>query len=244
MSGTGIELRTVSVRYGRTAALDGVDLQVPPATVYAILGKNGAGKSSLARVIAGLVLPTSGDLHIDGTSVCSPTIHRVRRSMGFLPQEPLLHEELTGREFLQFIRDLYGAGPSTEDRQRELRGRMEVGSWLDAPIRSYSNGMRKKVALLASLLPEPRFWILDEPFAALDGAGVRVLETEISCLRACGGLTLFTAHDPDIAERLADRVGVLDGGKIVFDGPVATFRALGRKLLGDGQPAASGRSWK
>jgi len=222
----GIELRAVSVRHGRTAALEAVDLEVPRGTVYALLGSNGAGKSTVARAIAGLVLPTAGDIRIAGTSARSSGIHRVRRSLGFLPQEPVLYEELTGTEFLRFIRDLYGVGPSEEARRRSWLARIEAGGWVDAPIRTYSVGMRKKVALLASLVSNPTFWILDEPFAALDEAGARFMEDEIGRVRADGGLVLLTAHDPGLAEGLADRVGVLDRGRKVFEGPAASFCAV------------------
>jgi ABC-2 type transport system ATP-binding protein len=227
----GIELCGLTVRYGRTLALDAVDLEAQHRAVYVLLGRNGAGKSTVVRVIAGLVLPSGGDLRIAGTSVRSSDIHRVRRSLGFLPQEPVLHEELSGTEFLRFIRDLYGVAPTEEDRQRGQLARMDVGAWVDdAPIRAYSTGMRKKIALLASLVPRPKCWVLDEPFAGLDEAGARAVEDEIERIRA-DGLVFLTSHDPHLAERLADRVGVLDGGRTVFEGPVASFRAVRRELF-------------
>jgi ABC-2 type transport system ATP-binding protein len=225
----GIELRSVTVRYGRNLALDGVDLEAPRGAVYALLGRNGAGKSTLARAIAGLVLPTTGELRIAGTSARSPAIHRVRRTLGFLPQDPQLYADLTGTEFLRFIRDLYRVGDGAEARHRDRVGRIGVTPWIDTRIRTYSTGMRRKIALLASLIANPTFWVLDEPVTALDEDGVRVLEEEVARVRQESGVVLLTTHDVSLAERLADRVGVLERGRMVFEGPLSALCATGHE---------------
>ena len=239
-AGLGIELRSVTVRYGRNVALDRVDLEASRGAVYALLGRNGAGKSTVARAIAGLILPTTGELRIAGTSAHSPGVYRVRRLLGFLPQDPVLYDDLTGTEFLRFIRDLYGVRGIAEARHRDRLARMGVAYWIDAPVRTYSSGMRRKVALLASLIADPTFWILDEPGTALDEDGVRILEEEIARVRQDGGLVLLTTHDLRLAERWADRVGVLEQGRMVFEGTFPSLRALRQELFARGSSAFQG----
>jgi ABC-2 type transport system ATP-binding protein len=160
--------------------------------------------------------------------------------MGFLPQDPVIYDELTGTEFLRFVRDLYGVGRPGEARHLGRLARAGVGGWVDAPIRTYSAGMRKKIAVLASLLPDPIFWILDEPFAGLDGMGAQLLEEEIKRRRDCGGLVLLTAHDLGLVGPLADRVSVLQRGRMIFQGTVPSFEGMRLDTLGIASAPAAG----
>ncbi len=220
-------MRGVTVCFGSTVALNSVDLDVRPGAIYCLLGRNGAGKTTALRLIAGLGLPTRGDVRIDGTCVRSPEIHRVRRTLGYVPQDPVLYEQLTGKEFLDFIQELYGVGSEARGAIDLKLSPMDLGTAVDAPIRTYSAGMRRKIALLAALLVDPSFLVLDEPFTSLDLAGTEVLESEMRSLRDRGGLVLVATHDLDLAEKLADRIGILDRGKRLFEGTLEALRSSG-----------------
>ena len=200
-------------RYGDTVALDGMSLAVHAGALTCLAGPNGAGKSTALAILMGLRNPTSGDVRILGTSISSRDIHRVRRNIGFMSEEPALYDELTPREHLDFHSALRGQddGPRVERLLRELG----LDDWADRPIGSLSMGNRRKVAFAAALLPEPDVLVLDEPTNGMDVAAARIAKDHLRAARDRGCVVLFTTHVMELAESLADEVAVLRDGRIV-----------------------------
>lgn len=218
-----IEVDELTKVYGSKVAVDRLTISLNPGSLFCLLGPNGAGKTTTIHTIMGLKNPSSGDVRIRGTSVRSPEIHRVRRSIGYLPEQPVLYEHLTGREFLQFVAELYevDAKAARIDQRLEHFG---LAGDADTLIRTYSLGMRKKIALLAAILHDPDVLILDEPTGALDAVSARAVKDLMIDARARGKLVLFTTHILESAERIADSVAIIDRGRLRFQGSLKKLR--------------------
>ncbi len=213
-----IETVGLTKRYGARAAVDRLTFTLPPATCICLLGRNGAGKTTTLHLLMGLRNPTSGDARILGSSLRSSEIHRARRRVGYLPETPVLYPQLTGRELLEFILELRGVRSERAaaiERGIQTFGLAEVA---DAPIRTYSAGMRKQVAFLAATVHEPEVLILDEPTSTLDVASARRVKETVISMRDRGRAVLFTTHVLEIVEGLADRLAILHDGALRFEG--------------------------
>ncbi len=220
-----IELEGVTKRYGSVVALADLCLNIEGGELCCLLGRNGAGKTSVINAIMGHTYPTRGEVRIGGIDTRSTEIHEVRRSVGYLPQRTVLYEQLTGREFIRFIGGLYeinAAGFRAADRHLEALG---LGDVADRRVREYSVGMKRRLAFMASILHEPSYLILDEPTGSLDVASAVFVEEVMTRYRNEGRLVLFSTHQLDLAERCSDRLVVLDGGRLTFTGCVPGFRA-------------------
>ena len=227
-----IEIDRLSKTYGDKVAVNDLSLTLEPGSLFCLLGPNGAGKTTTIHTIMGLKNPSSGDVRIAGTSVRSPEIHRVRRSVGYLPEQPLLYDDLTGREYLQFVAVLYGVDADTARIDSRL-AQFGLASDCDKLIRTYSMGMRKKIALLAAIVHDPAVLILDEPTGALDAASARAVKEIMTEAREAGKVVLFTTHVMEIAERLADRLAIIDSGQLLFDGSLDDLMAHPASRPGD-----------
>lgn len=217
-----IEFDGLVKSYGDREVVRGLTLTVEGGSLFCFLGANGAGKTTTIHVLMGLKNPSGGDVRINGTSVRSPSIHGVRRRVGYVPEQPILYEHLTGREMLQFTAELYGV--RTDARLEQALERFGLAADADAPIRTYSMGMRKKVAILAALVHDPEILVLDEPTGALDAAGARAVKDIMEEARRAGKLVFFTTHVLEIAEAMADRIAVIHGGTLVADGSLDQLR--------------------
>lgn len=226
MKDPGILLQRLTRCHGTTTALDSVDLSIKPGLLHCVLGRNGAGKTTMMEVIGGLGMPTRGDAFLGGVSVRSAAARRVRRSLGYLAQTPALYEHLTGREFLLFVAELYHVPLFRFDRLDEGLAALEMRDAADTVIRTYSAGMRKKIAWLAAVLHEPHFLVLDEPFVALDAVSVRQVRETMIRFRDAGRVVLFSTHTMEIAERFADRLTILHRGRVRFDGTFEELRSI------------------
>ena len=148
----------------------------------------------------------------------------MRRSIGYLPEQPVLYDYLTGREFIQFLGQLYDAALDLDDWLTDNLDAIQMGQDADRLIRTYSMGMRKKIAFLAAMVHRPNILIFDEPTGALDAASARVVKDQMQMAREQGALVLFTTHVMEIAERLADRIAILNHGSLVADGTLQELK--------------------
>ena len=206
-------------------AVDGIDLTIARGEFYALLGPNGAGKTTTLRMISGLILPDQGTIEVFGIdAVAQP--RRAKQQIAWLPDEPLLYDKLTVAEYLEFIAGLWGMDVHRAERNaEELLRRLDLWQHRDERCEGFSRGMKQKAALAGALLHEPRLLILDEPLTGLDATIAREVK-DLLLERARGGCTLIlTTHIMEVAERLVDRIGIIQRGRIVAEGTLEELRA-------------------
>jgi ABC-2 type transport system ATP-binding protein len=214
-------------------AVDGVDLAVQPGEIYGFLGPNGAGKSTMVRVLCTLLSPTGGRAEVAGFDVADQA-GEVRLRIGLALQEAALDEKQRGRELLVLQGRLYGLTRSeAEQRMHEVQGLIDIGPALDRPIGTYSGGMKRRLDLAAALIHNPEILFLDEPTTGLDPASRNRVWEEVRRLNDELGMTIFlTTQYLEEADELADRVGIIDRGKLVAEGtPAALKRSVGNDVI-------------
>ncbi|WP_297733389.1 ABC transporter ATP-binding protein [uncultured Maricaulis sp.] len=235
MTETVLSLQGVTLRYGKLTALDSVDLAIPPGAIYGFLGPNGAGKTTAIRCAMGLLTPQSGRVEIGGHD-----LKRNRRqalaSVGAVIETPALFPNLTGRENLDVTRRLIGARPAQIDKALEL---VDMRDAAKRRVGHYSLGMKQRMGLARALLAEPRLLILDEPTNGLDPAGIRDMRALIRDLPTRTGATIFmSSHLLSEVEQIATHVGLLQHGRVLFDGSLDELsRQQTPRLIVEASPA-------
>jgi ABC-2 type transport system ATP-binding protein len=219
-----IELLDVTRAYGEKVAVRGLNLTIPQGELFAFLGPNGAGKTTTIKMLVGLLRPSSGQVRVAGIDAVRNPREANRRS-GYVPDEPHLYEKLTGREFLQFIAEAYGLSKvdvaENIERQIETFG---LSSFLDQLGESYSHGMKQRLVFASALLHQPQVLIVDEPMVGLDPRSMRQVK-DLLRQQAQQGVTVFmSTHTLPVAEEIADRIGVVNHGRLIFLGTVAELR--------------------
>jgi ABC-2 type transport system ATP-binding protein len=229
MSSPAILVRDLRKSYGYKAAVDGVDLVVPRGSFFGFLGPNGAGKSTTIRMLTGLIPPDTGSIEILGFRLPEQELE-IKRRIGLVPDESLLFDRLTGAEFLEFVGRMYGLDRDIAiDRAKSLLDLFELHEDRKI-IGEYSKGMRKRVAMAASLIHHPELFLMDEPFEGVDAVGARLMK-DILLDQVKRGATIFlTSHVLEVVERLCDRVAIINKGKIVTCGTLEELRAGGESL--------------
>ena len=211
-----IHLEAVSKKYGPLAALDRVDLALPQGRFAVLAGANGAGKSTMLRLLAGLSRPNSGRLLIEGSDpVRTPT---VRSRIGLVSHQTLLYDSLTARENLLFTARLYGL-PERESRVAQALERAGLQARQDFPVRTFSRGMKQRLALARATLHQPTILLLDEPFTGLDQRAASALTQELLGLRASSRTAVLATHRLDLAAPLVDHLVVLKRGRVCCNTP-------------------------
>ncbi|MGH7151559.1 MAG: ABC transporter ATP-binding protein, partial [Planctomycetota bacterium] len=205
-----VEVRRLVKRFGRRTALAGVDLEIPAGEVFGLVGPNGAGKSTLLRILIGIVRPTGGEARALGHRLPEESL-AVRRRSGYLPADANLYERMRGAEFLAFA--LHGYPALDRPLERRLLEAFDLP--LRDRIRTYSHGMKRKLALACALLPDVPLHILDEPTEGLDPSVRITLLDVLRELRSRGRTVLLSCHDLAEVERICDRVAFLDAGRLL-----------------------------
>jgi len=217
-------VRNLSKSFGRPAVIN-LDLRIEAGEIYALLGPNGAGKTTTLRMVCGLLTPDSGAIEIGGIDARADPA-AAKRITAWLPDEPLLYDRLTPLEYLEFVAGLWRV-PADIARTRAQSLLTELGLW---PHRGefcegFSRGMRQKTALAGALLHDPHLLIMDEPLSGLDAAASRQVKDLLRARALAGGTIVITTHVLEVAERLADRIGIIAGGRMVAEGDFAALRA-------------------
>ncbi len=230
MTSTEPALALSSLRKGFGAgrpAVDGLDLVVEAGAFYALLGPNGAGKTTTLRMAAGLMRPDAGSIRIHGIDAGADPI-AAKRVTAWLPDEPLLYDKLTPLEYLGFVAGLWSVPPG---RARSLADalidRLDLGPYRDRRCEDFSRGMKQKVALAGALIHEPRLLILDEPLTGLDAGAARTVKAILGECVAGGATVILTTHILEVAEKLASRIGIIRGGRLVAEGTAAELGGEG-----------------
>ncbi len=224
-----IEMEHLTKQYDDLLAVDDITLTVTEGEVLALLGPNGAGKTTTVRMLSAILRPTSGQARVAGLDVVAQA-REVRRIVGMLTEAPGLYTRMTGREYLEFFAAMYGVpAATTQKRIRELAERFEMAEALDRRLGYYSKGMAQKIALIRTLIHDPKVLMLDEPTSAMDPQSARLVRNTILELRREKRTIIICTHNLPEAEELADRIAVIRKGRIIIQG---TLPELKRQLLG------------
>lgn len=218
--------------YGDKAAVDGLDLVVPRGSFYGFLGPNGAGKTTTIKMLMGVATPTSGSIEMLGF-VLPQGEQQVKSRIGLVPDETLLFEQLTGSEFLEFVGRMYRLDlKMARERAKELMSLFELDSATNKLINEYSKGMRKRVAMAASMIHRPEMFLMDEPFEGVDAVGARMMKDLLLEQVKRGATVFLTSHVLEVVERLCERVAIIHQGKLVVEGTMDELRS-GAETLED-----------
>lgn len=208
-------------------AVDGLDLTVRAGEFYALLGPNGAGKTTTLRMVAGLLRPDSGAIAIFGTDALGDPV-AAKRITAWISDEPMIYDRLTPFEYLEFVAGLWGIDAAeAEARARALFDSLGLAPHADERCQGFSRGMRQKVALAGALVHEPRLIVLDEPLTGLDAGSARLVKTLLLDRVRAGATVIMTTHILEVAERMAQRIGVIDRGRLIAEGTLEELRRRG-----------------
>jgi len=221
-----IDIRNVSKSYnkGSVKAVDNLSLKVNKGEIFGFLGPNGAGKTTTIKMMIGLLNPDEGEILINGADIRKNALE-AKKNIGYVPDNPNLYERLTGTEYLNFMADVYQV-PAMERKQR-IEYYLEMFELKDAAsdlIKSYSHGMKQKIALTGALIHNPAVWILDEPMVGLDPKSAHLLKEQMREHCDKGNTVFFSTHILEVAEKLCDRIGIIHRGKLIASGTMSELR--------------------
>jgi ABC-2 type transport system ATP-binding protein len=218
-----LEIRALTKRFDRPA-VDRLDLTVRTGEFYCLLGPNGAGKTTTLRMVAGLLMPDAGSISVFGIDALADPVE-AKRIMAWVSDEPMIYDKLTPFEYLEFVAGLWAIDAAVaEARANDLIGWLGLTPHAHERCEGFSKGMRQKVALAGALVHEPRLIILDEPLTGLDAGSARQVKNVLRERVAAGGTVIMTTHILEVAERMADRIGVIAGGRLIAQGTLDELR--------------------
>ena len=218
-----LEIRGLRKSFARPA-VDGLDLRVRAGEFYMLLGANGAGKTTTLRMVSGLLRPDAGAISVFGIDALADPV-AAKRVMGWLSDEPMIYDKLTPLEYLAFVGGLWNVEPAlAESRAHELVGWLGLEAHAHERCEGFSRGMRQKVALAGALVHEPQLIILDEPLTGLDAGAARLVKNVLAQRVRAGNTVIMTTHILEIAERMADRIGVIAHGTLIAEGTLEDLR--------------------
>lgn len=212
-------------------SVDNLNLEIRDGEIFGFLGPNGAGKTTTIKMITGILNPDEGDILIDGTSIQKSPLE-AKEKFGFVPDSPDMFLRLKGIEYLNFLADIYEI-PSDVRKERieSLSEKFEIKDALQSQIQTYSHGMRQKIVIVGVLLNNPKNWILDEPMTGLDPKSSFDLKEMMRKHCKEGNTVFFSTHVLEVAEKLCDRIGIINKGKLVF---VGTYEEMKEQFKGKG----------
>lgn len=224
-----IVTQALTKRFGQKIAVNDLDLNINEGEFFCFLGPNGAGKTTTIKMLTGLMQPTSGVARIGGHDIQKEPV-AAKRLLGYIPDHPFLYEKLTGREFMRFVAGLYKmSSPAMNGRADELLDTFEIGSVADQLIENYSHGMRQKLSFASCFLHDPKVVIVDEPWVGLDPKNIRFVKNYLKERTRQGLTVLMSTHTLSIAEEVADRVGIINLGRLLRVGTVGEILALSER---------------
>ena len=220
-----IELINVNKSYsGIVKAVDDLTLTIPEGQITGFLGPNGAGKTTTIKIITGVLNADSGSITINGTNIRENPLE-AKRQFGYVPDNPDMFLRLKGMEYLNFMADIYDVPDDLRKKRiQELAESFEMEAALNDQIQSYSHGMRQKIVIMGVLIHDPSVWILDEPMTGLDPKSSFTLKEMMKTHAAAGKTVFFSTHVLEVAEKLCDRVAIINKGKLLFYGTMEEMR--------------------
>jgi ABC-2 type transport system ATP-binding protein len=220
-----LSINGLTKRFDGFTAVDGLTLEVRAGELFGFLGPNGAGKTTTIKMMCGLLRPTSGTVLVGGFDLAREPL-RAKALLGLVPDDPVLYKKLTGREYVRFVGELYSvAAAGLEKRIDHLLELLDLTEQADNLIETYSHGMKQKAALMAALVHDPKLVILDEPTVGLDPRSARTVKDVLRALCTMGKTVFMSTHILEIAERVCDRVGIINKGKLAAVGTIADLKS-------------------
>lgn len=220
-----IQLSDLSKSYNKeTLAVDHIDLLIEDGEIFGLLGPNGAGKTTTLKMLTGILEPTTGSVRVNGYDIIKEAM-AAKMQFAFVSDDPNVFLRLKGSEYLKFMADIYQVPAELrQSRIASLAEEFGMASALGDKISSYSHGMRQKIVLIGALLHNPPVWILDEPMTGLDPQSAFILKRMMRKHADAGKTVLFSTHVLEVAEKVCDRVAIIDKGKILFCGSIEALR--------------------
>ncbi|HEY3915573.1 MAG TPA: ABC transporter ATP-binding protein, partial [Verrucomicrobiae bacterium] len=226
-----IELIQLTKKFGDLVAVNSLDLKVERGEFFAVLGPNAAGKTTLIRVLAGLLKPTAGTARVAGFDIQAAPLE-ARRRLAYVPDFPFLYEKLTPWELLRFTGQIFQMSESrVQKASRELVPRFHLDEFVNKPIDGLSHGTRQRVAIVSALLHEPEVFVIDEPMVGLDPQHARIVKDVLKERTRQGATVFLSTHQLSVADEMADRIGIMHKGRMVA---VGTAAQLSAKASGSG----------
>jgi ABC-2 type transport system ATP-binding protein len=220
---SALQLRGLTKRFDRLA-VDALDLTVHAGEFYALVGSNGAGKTTTLRMVAGLLRPDAGSVAVFGIDALDDAV-AAKQVMAWVSDEPMIYDKLTPLEYLEFVAGLWGIDPGVSQAcAQDLLVSLGLEPHLNERCEGFSKGMRQKVALAGALVHDPRLIILDEPLTGLDAVSARHVKGLLGDRVRAGCTVIMTTHILEVAERMADRIGVIASGRLVAEGTLTELR--------------------
>lgn len=219
-----IEFDNVTRSYAHKVAVDRLTLTIPHGELFALLGPNGAGKTTTIKMLTGLLQPMDGSVRVCGHDVMAD-LRGAALSIGYVPEEPFLYEKLSGREFLEFVAEMRGLEPPVvEERIRRESQYFELGDFIDDLTETYSHGMKQRLVFASAMLHDPPVLVIDEPMVGLDPRSVRAVKDRLRDQAAAGITVFMSTHTLAVAEEIADRIGIMDRGRLHFLGTLGELQ--------------------
>lgn len=222
-----ITVKNLSKTFGEVAAVKDLSLSIPEGEIFVLLGPNGAGKTTTIKMLTGVYQPDEGSVEITEVDIQQEP-EKAKSSIGYIPDDPIVYEQLTGREFLHFVGKLFlMSSERIDEKVEEYLTIYPIADLLDAPFESYSRGTKQKLAIIAAFLHEPKVLIVDEPILGLDPQSARATKDLFCTFKEQGGTVFICTHTLSFAEQVADRVGIMEKGKLTA---VGTLDELKKKV--------------
>lgn len=221
-----IEINNITKSYNKKGkkVINNISLNIKDGEIFGFLGPNGAGKTTTIKMITGILEIDQGDIFIDKKSIIKNPVE-AKKQIGFVADNPDMFLKLKGIEFLNFIADIYDIKEKTRnERIIELTKEFEIYDVLNEKIQSYSHGMRQKIIIVSVLLHNPKNWILDEPLTGLDPKAAFILKNRVKEHAKAGNTVFFSTHILEIAEKLCDRIGIINKGELIFVGTLEEMK--------------------
>ncbi len=224
MSTPILKIEGLTKRYGDFVAVDNLSLEILPGEICAFIGHNGAGKTTTLKAAIGILAPDEGEVYIDGISIKDDPLEAKSRG-AYIPDNPDLYEFLTGIKYLNFIADVFGVpSDARTERINSMAERLGIIDALGNPISAYSHGMKQKLAVISAFLHSPKLIMMDEPFVGLDPVAAHTLKEMMREHCEAGGSIFFSTHVLDVAEKLCDKVAIIQRGKLIITGSMDEVR--------------------
>jgi ABC-2 type transport system ATP-binding protein len=221
-----VRLKKVSKTYGEVRAVRGLSLEIEGSQVYGLLGPNGSGKTTILKMIMGLVKPDTGEITVNGLALRDDPIN-YKRDLGYVSDPPMIYDYLTGHEYLDFLGKVYGVDQAAKEKRiQEFLRAFELEGRENDMVNGYSHGMKQKVAIIGAVLHRPSVLVMDEPLGGLDPKSARIMKDLLGRLANAGSITVLSTHALEIADALCDRLCVIHQGEKIAEGTPAEIRSL------------------